>query len=501
MSPHNDSIGGIQPKAKRLIRHAVVWSMFLNSSALVPQVSAQAPLQRTPTPVLTANRQGVESLPPLSNSGNSPVPSQAPVAPLPEVMAAPAPQPVRNGMAVISEMPVNSGMPVTGSMTVADFENLAMANNPSLAEAIANVNALRGKWEQVGLAPNPFAGYSDQQLGSPSSEQRGVMVTQEFVRGHKLELNRAVVSQEVQRAQQEYNAQQLRVLTDVRINFANALAAQQRSQLAKEVRTTAQSVVSITQKRLDAKEIGRADLLQAKVEFESALMLLKRSEYQYLESWRKLTATVGVISLGPQPLNGRWDELPPAHEWEPTLQTLLRTSPEIAAAQAEIQRTRWAYQRAQAEKRPNLNFQGIVQDDRGAGATNGALQIILPIPLWNRNQGGVTQAGHEALAAARALEKLELDLQQRLATVFQRYQTAQAQVERYQQSILPDSRENLNLVAKAYHAGEYDYLQMLIAQRMFATTNLAYLEAMQELRIAALEIEGLLLSNSLQASK
>jgi cobalt-zinc-cadmium efflux system outer membrane protein len=124
----------------------------------------------------------------------------------------------------------------------------------------------------------------------------------------------------------------------------------------------------------------------------------------------------------------------------------------------------------------------------------------MPIPIWNRNQGGITQAGHEALAAARALEKLELDLQQRLAAVFQRYQTARAQVDRYSQAIVPNSRENLDLVRKAFAAGEYDFLQMLIAQRTFAQTELAYVEALQDMHVAALEIEGLLLSNSLQSS-
>jgi cobalt-zinc-cadmium efflux system outer membrane protein len=228
-------------------------------------------------------------------------------------------------------------------------------------------------------------------------------------------------------------------------------------------------------------------------------MLQKRSEFQYQEAWRKLTASSGVPTLEHVGLQGRWDEIPAPHDWEPTLQRLLVSSPEIAAARAEIQRTRWAYQRATVEKKPNITYQGIVQDDRAVGATNGALQITLPIPIFNRNQGGVTQAGHEALVAERALDKLELDLQQRLATVFQRYQTAQAQVERYHQAILPDSRENLELTSKAYHAGEYDYLQMLVALRTFAHTNLSYLEALQDLRVAALEIDGLLLSGSLGA--
>ncbi len=88
---------------------------------------------------------------------------------------------------------VTEAPPASRGMSIADFENLALANNPSLAESVARLNALRGKWEQVGLAPNPYAGYSDQQVGSPSVEQRGVVFGQEIVRGNKLQLNRAVV--------------------------------------------------------------------------------------------------------------------------------------------------------------------------------------------------------------------------------------------------------------------------------------------------------------------
>lgn len=458
-------------------RRAALWGYALATSLPLHAISwAQAPLVR--------EQPAVQSLPSLVPQNNAP--QSAPQPPMPE---AARPEPIHSAPLAVGQ-----------AMTLDDFERLALANNPSLAESISKINALRGKWEQVGLGANPYAGYSDQQLGSPSEEQRGVVFGQELIRHEKLNLNRAVVCQEIQRAQQEYAAQQYRVLTDVRVNFVNALAAQQRSQLANEILKSAQGVVDITQKRLAAKEIGRADLLQAKVEYETAVMLQKRSEFQYQEAWRKLTAIIGVPTLGYVGLQGRWDELPPPHEWEPTLQRLLVSSPEIAAARAEIQRTRWAYQRATVEKKPNLTYQGIVQDDRAVGATNGALQLTLPIPIFNRNQGGVAQAGHEALAAERALDKLQLDLQQRLATVFQRYQTAQAQVDRYRQAILPDSRENLELTSKAYHAGEYDYLQMLVALRTFAHTNLSYLEALQDLRVAALEIDGLLLSDSLGAT-
>ncbi len=105
--------------------------------------------------------------------------------------------------------------------------------------------------------------------------------------------------QEVQRAQQEYQAQQLRVLTDVRIAFFTALAAQKRNILAKEITESTTNAVGITEKRLNAKEIGRSDLLQAKIEFETALVLERRTQYQALEAWRKLVAVTGVNSLQP----------------------------------------------------------------------------------------------------------------------------------------------------------------------------------------------------------
>lgn len=469
----------IRLQARQLLQHAIAWGMLLNSSVLI----AQAPLKRAESMDRVASRQVVETLPLMPGIAADPGASVAPMPPLPaasEQRAIP---------------------PAISAMSMADFENLALANNPSLAESVARVNALRGKWEQVGLAPNPYAGYSDQQLGAPTADQRGVVFGQEIIVGKKLQLNRAVVSQEVRRAQQELAAQQLRVLTDTRIAFFTAIAAQQRSVIAKEISDSLVGAVSITQKRFDAKEVGKSDLLQARIEFETAQILQRRSQNQYLEAWRKLAAVTGVQSLEPQPLLGKLSEQVPDYQWEATLQRLIGASPEIAAAQAEIQRTRWAYQRAQAEKKSNVSFQGIVQDDRAVDAIDGAIQLTMPLQIWNRNQGGITQASHDALVAARALEKLELDLQQRLAVVFQRYQSARAQVERYSQSILPDSRETVALVRKTYAAGEYDFLQMLLAQRTYSQTELAYLDALLELHSAALEMEGMLLSNSLQASK
>jgi outer membrane protein, heavy metal efflux system len=92
-----------------------------------------------------------------------------------------------------------------------------------------------------------------------------------------------------------------------------------------------------------------------------------------------------------------------------------------------------------------------------------------------------------------------LDLQQRLATVFEQYTTARYQVEKYGKDILPSAQASLDLATKGYRQGEYNFLFLLTAQRTYFQTNLIYLDALRELRAAATAIEGNLLSGSLQS--
>ena len=147
-------------------------------------------------------------------------------------------------------------------------------------------------------------------------------------------------------------------------------------------------------------------------------------------------------------------------------------------------------------------MQAIIQSDNGTGSSNANLQVSMPIPWLNRNQGGIRQAQAELVAAERAIGRLELSLKRRLAGVYQRYASARNQVQDYSkpEGILANSQATLEFVRKGYQAGEIGYLDLLTAQRTYSQTNLAYIEALGELWAAALEIEGLLLKDSLESA-
>ena len=409
-------------------------------------------------------------------------------APQPPVLPTPEPETVPPGEA-------------EKMLSLADLEQMALASNPSVARASALVGAARGNWIQVGLPPNPSIGYDGQQLGSGGrAEQQGVLFSQEFVRGGKLRLNRAIADRELALAQQELAAQQQRVLTDVRIAFYQVLLAQRAIDLTENLLGISAKGVETVETLFRAKEANRADVLQAQLEVENARILARNARNRHTAAWQGLTAVAGDPKLPPQPLAGDAFAAPLDIDFQETLQYIQTASPEVAAAAMEIDRARAALDRARVEPVPNVSVQGLVNviDNGIGGRPDAGITVSVPIPLFNRNQGAILQSQHQFAAAERALQQLELGIQNRLAAAYERYTNARYQVERYRTAILPAASESLDLMRKTYEAGETNYVSFLVAQRTYFQTNINYLEAIQALRIAEAEIEGLLLSNSLQ---
>lgn len=392
------------------------------------------------------------------------------------------------------------GIDPSPRLSLTDLESMSIVSNPSIGRAQALVQSARGNWVQVGLAPNPVVGYSGQQIGSRGlAEQDGVVINQDIVRLKKLRLNRHVAEQEIFRAERQLAAQQQRVVTDVRVAYFQVLAAQRLIDTNIELVQIGQRGVQTAQKLFDAKEVGKADVLQAQIEIENAEILLNSNQNRHQSGWQQLSAVVGRPELTAQPLAGDLEVSMAKYTFEETLSRLSSSSPEIAIAMANIERARWAYQRALVESSPNIAVQGLVnaRDNGIGGRSDGAVQITLPLPIWNRNQGGITQALGEATAAERALNQLELSLQNRLAPVFERYSNARNRVERYQSRVLPAAQEALDLSRQTYEVGETGFGSLLIAQRTYSQTRISYLESLRELRIAEAEMEGMLLAGSL----
>ena len=385
-------------------------------------------------------------------------------------------------------------------LTVEVLEQLALMNNPSVGQAAARVRALRGKCLQVGLPPNPSVGYVASEIGNEGlAGQQGAFVGQDFITGGKLEKNRAIVAAEIDKAQQTLAATRTRVSTDVRTSYYRALVAQQRIELATSLVKATGEAVQASQDLLEAEEIPRAGLLQTEVEQQTAEIVLRNAENELSAAWQQLSAVLGDLEMPPQKLIGDPKSLPKELDWEETLARVTTLSPEVAAAVAELSRSRRALNRACAEPVPDINTQFMVQYDDSTDNTIGGIQVGIPLPLWNKNQGGIRQAQAEISVASQNIDRVALDLKSRLATTFRDYSNARSEAEMYSTKILPRAEQTFDLVRLGYSQGEVGYLDLLSAQRTYAQTNLAYLEALDSLWQSHVKIDGLLLTESLSS--
>ncbi len=387
--------------------------------------------------------------------------------------------------------------PAAEGMTLAEFEQLALDNNPTIKLLSAAASRANGIRNQVGAYPNPTVGFSGSQLADQGTDQHVFFYQQQFVRGNKLALNERVLSRAVQAQMWDVETQRYRVLTDVRLRYYDAVAAQRIKQLASDFASVTQKGAEIAKSRRAAGEGTEVDVLQAEIQMNQIQIRQQQAEFALQGAWKDLTALTGMPYLAPAPIV---DEMNPEivdQDWDSAYQSLLASSPELSAAQMRVSQAKANLDRQKVQAIPNLTVQ------LGAGADNGTnsgmlnVQVSAPLPVYNKNRGNISAAYAQFCQATHEVKRIELSIKSRLAKVSQEYDAAKIAVLKYQKEILPKAEETLKLSEEAYRAGELNFLQMLIVRRTYFEANLQAINATRRLAQAQVNIDGLLLTGGL----
>ena len=381
--------------------------------------------------------------------------------------------------------------------TLASLEAVALENNPAIRQASASAHKAVGFRDQVGTKPNPTIGYNGTQLADRGTDQHVAFVEQDFVTAGKLSRNRAVLNQEVQSQLWEVEAQRYRVLTDVRQRYFEALAAQRRLQLATEFQGIASKGVDIAKARVEAKEGAVPDVLQAEIQLNQVEIQRRQAVAAFRGAWDQLMAVAGISGTSPGILDGTLPNSIEIVDMQSIKGVALASSPELQAARARVARARSNIDRQEVQAIPNLSFQlaGGVDNSTNSGMINA--QVGLPVPIFNRNEGNIAAAYAELSRACQELRRIELSIESRMARGTQEYESAAAAVEEYQQQILPKAQQTLSLSEEAYAAGEFGFLQVLVARRTYFESNLEFVVAQSNLAQAEAYLQGLALSGGL----
>jgi cobalt-zinc-cadmium efflux system outer membrane protein len=477
---------------------------------------ADAPTRSAPTTSTTPMRQ---------RSGMTPAPESSPL-PLPmprQGREQPGGMPMapRGGSRSMGGMDMSRGaaetatagpvrLPaVTSGMTLEQLESIALHSNPTMVQAQAQVDASLAKSVQAGLFPNPIVGYVSEQIGAGGApgaggsrtlglgETQGGFIEQEIMRGGKLRLSRAKYQQEAVQAEMQVRAQQMRVVNGIRMRYYDVLAAWQLVAIERELLENHNELVRTLREMANVGQANRPDVLQAQVAMQRQRVSLRAAENRLRKSWQGLVAMAGAPHLPLSGVAGDLERDMPTIDFEDALGRIIRYSPELQVARAEVRRDEITVQRERVQPIPNAFVRVETGYNWEVNLTTVGVQCGWNLPVFNRNQGTIREAMAEVTRARAEVARLELSLRERLAEVFARYQTALATALTYRAETLPQAREAYQLNLSGFRERRTPWAQVVLSQRTFSDLLEEYIETLLELRHTEVEINGLLLVGGL----
>jgi cobalt-zinc-cadmium efflux system outer membrane protein len=391
-------------------------------------------------------------------------------------------------------------------LTLEQLQEIALANNPTLAQAKAGVRAAAGRSRQVGLWPNPTIGYSGDEIrgGSYGGGEQGVFVQQNVILGGKLGLDRKILDAEGKQAAAEADEQRLRVENGVRIAFYQSLAIQAMVEARGRLRDIAKDAAETTRQLFNVGQADQPDVLEADVEADQDDLAVMTEEQEQQRAWSGLAVLVGKPDLPLTHLQGDLEKLPEVNA-EQILQAILRDSPAVKIAQLGVARADAEIQRAQHESIPDLflragysySFEQLGTAPPRAVGSEAFAEVGVNLPIFNRNQGNIAAASADRERATLEVQRVALVLRRMAAPVVQNYASSRAIAERYKSRTLPNARLAYQLYLRKYHEGAAAYPQVLIAQRTLVQLETSYINTLENVWINAATLEGLLLTDGL----
>ena len=121
-----------------------------------------------------------------------------------------------------------------------------------------------------------------------------------------------------------------------------------------------------------------------------------------------------------------------------------------------------------------------------------SLNMTVPLPVFNRNQGGRAEAEARLRKAQFEKEAAQMENRSNLTEVFQRLSSAQAEVTVLNAETIPSAQAVFEAVSTGYREGKFGYLEVLDAQRTLFGVKEQYQTALVTYHWARADMERLI---------
>jgi outer membrane protein, heavy metal efflux system len=393
-------------------------------------------------------------------------------------------------------------------LTLREAALLTLQRNPELAAFAKEMRALEGATLQAGLLPNPELSMNVENMGNVQPLTGDInsqkSVAQEVVQqistiriyqlielGGKRAARVSAASLGEALAGQDYEVRRVELIARVANVFTEVLAGQERLRLAQESQQLAQRVVSAVAKRVQAGKVPPIEETRAGVAFSTTQIELEQAQRELMAARKRLALLWGNASPQFSKALGNLESSVTLPAFEALAERVL-ASPMAVRAMKNIEQRKALLDVEQTRRIPNLTVQAGIVHHAQLGGNTAVAAVILPLPLFDRNQGNIQQANQRVDKAIDEHAATELRLKTELTQAYEALSAAQRETGILRDEIIPAARSAFEVINKGYELGKFGYLEVLDAQRTLFQNQVLYVRALANYQRLVNEIERLI---------
>ena len=277
------------------------------------------------------------------------------------------------------------------------------------------------------------------------------------------------------------------LMADVKGAFFQLLFSQQDAQLAKENLKTVEDLVKLVSARVSTREAPKFELVKATVELQKSRKDLARADNALLVARARLNTVTGKVMGDRFAIQGTFEPIRTGMDLQALMEQGLNQHPTVRRQQKAVEQAEFTIEQERASRMPNVAVIG--QYHREAGDESFTAGLSVPLPIWYRRQGEIGAAmGMHRRAQAERL-RAQQELEQTITQHFQEVQTAQEQMQVFEQGLLYQAKEALDIAQFSFRHGVASLLEVIDAQRVYRQTLLEYAQARADHSIALAQLE------------
>jgi outer membrane protein, heavy metal efflux system len=360
----------------------------------------------------------------------------------------------------------------------------ALANNAAFRAALMQLGMAEGDVIQAGLLSNPNL-QTFFPVGAKQWEWTLYFPLETFVlRRHRVD----AAQRDYERIANTLVQTGLNFVRDVRVAHTDLALALAQADLAEETVRLRQNIGDLTQKRLERGDISELEGTTARIDLLNARAAAGVAAQNVPLASARLAALMGLPSSVPEVRADSLSPPPPITlNIEDLIEQAMASRPDmqaaewaVASASARTRLSRWLFWRVDAAI--DANEEGPKGFEIGPG-------LRIDIPIFNRNQGGITRADAELMQARYNRDAIRDQIVQDVRTAATKLRQAQDNLSILRDEIVPSLREAATLAERAYEAGGTSYLLVLQTSTDYIAARTREIDQTAAARRALAELE------------